>query len=107
MDKLQIEYLPIEKLKPYDKNARLHTDSDVNAIKNSIEQFGFNDPIGIWGKDNTIVEGHGRLIAAKKLGYKEVPIIRLDKLTDDERKAYTLVHNRSAELSEWNTDILD
>lgn len=107
MDKLQIEYLPIEKLKPYDKNARLHTDSDVNAIKNSIEQFGFNDPIGIWGKDNTIVEGHGRLIAAKKLGYKEVPIIRLDKLTDDERKAYTLVHNRSAELSQWSTDLLD
>ena len=106
MDKLQIEYLQVDQLKPYDKNARYHSDEDINVIKNSIKQFGFNDPIGIWGKDNLIVEGHGRLLAAKQLGYKEVPIIRLDHLSDEERKAYTLAHNKLTMNSDFDIDIL-
>ena len=65
---LKIEYIDVAKLKPYDKNTRKHEDYDVSQIAKSIEQYGFNDPIGIWGKDNIIVEGHGRLLAAKKLG---------------------------------------
>jgi len=105
--KIQTVYLPIDSLTPYEKNARKHKPADVEVIKKSIEQFGMNDPIGIWGKNNLIVEGHGRLMALKELGYTEVPCIRLDHLTDEERKAYALAHNRSAELSTWDFDRLD
>lgn len=105
-DFLKIEYIPIDKLKPYENNARKHADKDIKVIVNSIKEFGFDDPIGIWGEDNIIVEGHGRVLAAKKLGMTEVPIIRLDHLTDEQRRAYALVHNKSAELSNWLTDVL-
>lgn len=100
--RLQIEYLPVKKLKPYDKNARVHDEDDVEAIAESIEEFDFSDPIGIWGPDNLIVEGHGRLMAAKKAGLKEVPCIRLDHLTEEEQNAYRLAHNKTAELSFWD-----
>lgn len=105
-DKLNIEYLPIKDLKPYKRNARKHTDSDVATIVASIKEFGFADPIGVWGKDNMIVEGHGRLMAAKKLGMDSVPVIRLDHLTDEQRRAYALAHNKTAEMSEWDVDFL-
>lgn len=103
---LKIEYLPVEALKPYERNARKHRDLDVDAIVKSIEEFGFDDPIGIWSADNLIVEGHGRLMAAKKIGMKTVPCIRLDHLTDEQRRAYALAHNKTAENSEWDFDIL-
>lgn len=107
MEKLQIEYLPISDLTMYEHNARRHKDKDVDAIANSIHEFGFNDPIGVWGEDNVIVEGHGRLMAAQKLNLEEVPIIRLDHLTDEQRRAYALAHNKTAELSEWDIDLLN
>lgn len=102
---LKIEYVKPSSLKEYENNAREHHDADVNAIAASIKEFGFNDPIGVW--HNTIVEGHGRLLAAIQLKLKKVPIIRLDDLTDEQRKAYALAHNKTAELSKWNFDILD
>lgn len=102
---LKIEYIPVTELEPYEKNARKHGEEDIEAIRASIREFGFNDPIGIW-KDK-IVEGHGRLMAAKAEGMTEVPIIRLDHLTDEQRRAYALAHNRTAELSEWDTLIRD
>lgn len=105
--KLQIEYLNVDELTPYEKNARKHDDDDVSMIENSIEEFDFNDPIGVWGENNIIVEGHGRLLAAKKAGLTEVPCIRLDHLTEEQRKAYTLAHNKTAENSTWDFDILD
>lgn len=105
MNDLQIEYVPVEQLKPYENNARKHADEDVNAIVESIKEFGFDDPIGIW--HDTIVEGHGRLIAAKKLGMETVPVIRLDHLTDEQRRAYALAHNRTAELSAWDFEMRD
>lgn len=104
---LKIEYLPIDKLNPYENNARKHTDVDLNTIENSIKEFGFKDPIGVWGKNNTIVEGHGRLIAAQRIGLKTVPVIRLDDLTDEQRRDYALAHNKTAEMSEWDDYILD
>ena len=103
---LKIEYIPVSDLKPYEKNARKHAAKDVEAIAASIREFGFDDPVGIWG-DNLIVEGHGRLQAAKKLGMKKVPCIRLDHLSDEQRRAYALAHNRTAELSEWDVGLLD
>ena len=105
MSEIRIEYVKIESLIPYQNNARKHSDADTDAIMKSIQEFGFNDPIGVW-KD-IIVEGHGRLIAAKRLGMEEVPIIRLDHLTDEQRKAYALAHNKTAELSSWDFDVLD
>lgn len=102
MSELKIIYLPVESLTPYEKNARKHTQADVETIKASIRKFGFDDPIGIWGKKNIIVEGHGRLMAAKELGYAEVPCIRLDHLTDEQRRAYALAHNKTAEMSTWD-----
>lgn len=99
---LNIEYLPVDQLTPYEHNARKHQDSDVAAIVSSIREFGFDDPIGVWGGHNVIVEGHGRLMAAKKLGMEKVPVIHLDHLTDEQRRAYALAHNRTAELSEWD-----
>ena len=103
---LKIEYLPVTALKPYERNARKHRDFDVDKIVESIRVFGFDDPIGIWSADNLIVEGHGRLLAAKKIGMKTVPCIRLDHLTDEQRRAYALAHNKTAENSEWDFDIL-
>ena len=102
---LKIEYVDINSIKPYKNNAKLHPEEQIEQIKKSIEQFGMDDPIGIW-KDE-IVEGHGRLIACKELGYKEVPIIRLDHLTDEERKAYTLAHNKLTMNSDFDLDILN
>lgn len=92
--KLQVEYLNKEELKPYVNNAKVHTGEQVEQIKKSIEEFGFNDPIAIW-KDNEIIEGHGRLLAVMDMDdIEEVPVIRLDGLTDEQRKAYMLVHNK-------------
>lgn len=99
---LKIEYVKVGEINEYENNARRHEEHDVHAIAKSIEQFGFSDPIGVWGKANTIVEGHGRYLAALELGLDEVPVIRLDHLTDEERKAYALAHNKTAELSGWD-----
>ena len=105
--KLQIEQLPIDALQEYENNARDHAEVDIEAIKQSITMFGFNDPIGIWSDDNIIVEGHGRLMAARELGFTELPCIRLDHMTDEERRAYAIAHNKTAELSKWNVPKLD
>lgn len=94
MNKLKIEYLKKEELRPYANNAKIHTDEQVEQIKKSIEEFGFNDPIAIW-HENEVVEGHGRLLAVMQMDdIKEIPVIRLDNLTDEQRKAYILVHNK-------------
>lgn len=101
---LKIEYIPIEDIKPYENNAKLHPEEQIQQIKNSILEFGFKDPIAIW--NDTIVEGHGRLLAAQELGYKELPVIRLDDLSDEQRKAYTLVHNKLTMNSDFDFDVL-
>lgn len=106
IDDLQIIKLNIDDLTPYVKNAKKHPKSQVKHIANSIETFGMCDPIGIWGENNVIVEGHGRVEACKMLGMTEVPCIRLDHLTDEQRRAYVHAHNKTAE-SEWDFDILD
>lgn len=107
MKELQIEYISVDDLVPYENNARKHAEADVDAIAASIKEFGFDDPVGVWSDRNLIVEGHGRVLAAKKIGMQKVPIVRLDHLTDEQRRAYALAHNKTAELSAWNFDVLD
>lgn len=102
MAELKIVYLPPGELTPYEKNARKHAPHDIDAIIASIEMAGFNDPIGIYGDKNIIVEGHGRQIAALQMGLSKVPCIRLDHMTDEQRRACALAHNKTAELSEWD-----
>lgn len=104
---MKIVKINIEDIKPYKNNAKIHTKEQIEQIKMSIQEFGMNDPIAVWGKDNIIVEGHGRLEALKQLGYKDVECIRLDHLTDEERKAYTLAHNKLTMNTDFDFDILD
>lgn len=102
MNELKIEYLSPDELTPYEGNARKHSPDDIEAIKKSILDDGFNDPIGVWGENNLIVEGHGRQIAAKELHLEKIPVIRLDHLTDKQRREYAIRHNKTAELSAWD-----
>lgn len=104
---MELVYIEVDKLQEYENNARMHGAEDIAAIEESIKAFGFNDPIGIWSDDNIIVEGHGRLRAARNLGIQKVPCVRLDWLSDDERKAYALAHNKTAELSSWDYSAVD
>ena len=104
---MEIVKIKINNLKPYKNNAKKHPKEQIEQIKKSIQEFGMNDPIAVWGKDNLIIEGHGRLEALKELGYKEVDCIRLDYLTDEERKAYTLAHNKLTMNSDFDFDILN
>lgn len=104
--KLQIEYLPPDELVTYENNAKIHTAEQIEQIKHSIQEFGMNDPIAVW-KDNVIIEGHGRLIACKELGLEKVPVIRLDELTDEQRRAYALVHNKLTMNTEFDLNALN
>ena len=102
---LKIEYIPISQIKPYERNAKLHPATQIKQIVRSIEEFGFRDPIGIYHGE--IVEGHGRYFAALELGMDTVPVIRLDDMTDEQRKAYALVHNKLTMNSDFNIDLLE
>ena len=103
---LKVERVPIDSVRVYAKNAKLHPAQQIEQIKKSIQDFGNNDPIAVWGKDSTIVEGHGRYIALKELGYEEVDIIRLDHLSNEQRRAYALVHNKLTMNSPFDIDML-
>ena len=105
MSKLKIEYVDIDSIQPYENNAREHRPEQIEQIKKSIQDYGNNDPIGVW--HNIVVEGHGRLMALKELDYKEIPIIRLDNLTDEQRKAYILVHNKLTDNSTFDFEKLE
>lgn len=101
----QIENISVDKLIPYVNNARTHDDSQVSQIAASIKEFGFNNPILIDENDG-IIAGHGRLMAAKKLGLQEVPTIKLSHLSEVQRKAYILADNRLALNAGWDNELL-
>jgi ParB-like chromosome segregation protein Spo0J len=102
---VNIEMVGVDTLIPYVNNARMHSDEQVTQIASSIKEFGFNVPILI-DKDKGIIAGHGRLMAAKKLGYKEVPTIRLEHLSEVQKKAYILADNKIALNSTWDDELL-
>lgn len=89
----------------YANNARTHSPEQVNAIANSIQEFGFNNPVLIDSR-NGVIAGHGRVLAAKQLGWAEVPTLELDHLTDDQKRAYIIADNQLALTAGWNYPLL-
>ena len=102
---MQIEYLDINEVIPYDNNPRNNDGEAVDRVAASIKEYGFKVPI-IIDKDNVIVTGHTRLKAAKKLELKKVPIIRANDLTPEQIKAYRIADIRIAEYATWNNELL-
>lgn len=103
--KMNIVYLPIDSIKPYERNPR-NNDKAVEKVKNSIEAFGWQQPIVV-DKDNVIIVGHTRWKAAKELGQTLVPCQIAEELTDEEVRAYRIADNKVSELSEWDEGLLD
>ena len=102
---LQIEHWPLDRLTPYARNARMHSDEQVARIAGSIAEFGFVNPILV-GADDVIIAGHGRLLAARKVGLAEVPVIVLGHLSETQRRALVIADNRIAENASWDEDML-
>ncbi len=96
---------PPAKLEPYAGNARTHSDEQIGQITASIEEFGFTNPILADG-DGVIIAGHGRLLAAQRLGLEKVPVITLDHLTDAQRRALVIADNKIAENAGWDEEML-
>ena len=109
-NKLQIEYLPTDQLQMYDGNANIHNAHQIDQIAESIEEFDFSSPILAWHDENgnaVIVAGHGRLMAARKLGIEQLPVVFLDHMTDEQRRAFTIVENQLTRLSEFDMGTLE
>lgn len=102
---LKINYISTDVLIPYVNNSRTHSDKQVTEIASSIKEFGFTNPVLI-DKENTIIAGHGRLLASKKLGLKEVPTILLENLTEAQKKAYIIADNKLALNAGWDEELL-
>jgi len=101
----RIELWPVDRLKPYERNARTHSTEQVAQIAASIVEFGFTNPILVDSNDG-IIAGHGRLTAAQELGLKTVPVVVLDHLSDRQRKAYIIADNQLPLNAGWDTDLL-
>uniref|UniRef100_UPI001E33F442 ParB/Srx family N-terminal domain-containing protein n=1 Tax=Oceanibium sediminis TaxID=2026339 RepID=UPI001E33F442 len=95
----------IEALIPYANNARTHSPRQVDLIAGSIREFGFNNPVLVDGNSG-IIAGHGRVLAAQKLGLAEVPVIELAHLSEAQKRAYILADNKLAEQAGWDRDLL-
>lgn len=90
---MQIELIDINLIKEYENNVKIHTDEQIEQIIVSIQKYGNNDPVAI-DENNTIIEGHGRFLALKRLGYSTIPVIKLGHLTDEQKREYILIHNK-------------
>jgi len=109
MPHLEVVEIPTENLLEYPNNAKLHPSEQIDQIANSIQDFGFNSPILAWHNDDgepEIVAGHGRLMAAKKLGIDKLPVVFLDHMSDEQRRAYILVDNKLTMNSDFDFEIL-
>ena len=102
---LQIEYLDISQIESYDRNARLHSPEQVEQLVNSINEFGFTNPVLVDG-DNVLIAGHGRLAAASEIGLDKVPAIRLENLSENQIKALRIADNQLALNATWDIDLL-
>jgi ParB-like chromosome segregation protein Spo0J len=102
---LKIEYIDIDKIKPYENNPR-HNEEAIPYVMNSIKEFGFKVPI-ILDKNNVIIAGHTRVESAKRLGMTEVPCLYANDLTEEQVKAFRLADNKVSEKAEWDFNMLD
>jgi DNA modification methylase len=105
MNALQIHYRAIDSLIPYIRNAKQHSDAQVAQIAASIREFGWGAPILVDGQNN-VIAGHGRLLAARKLGLSDVPVVPLEHLTDTQRRAMILADNKIGENASWENELL-
>ena len=103
---LKVKNVPVEEIKIYENNPRRVTEEAVNAVSASIKEFGFKVPV-ILDRENVIVAGHTRVMAAQKLGMSEVPCIVADDLTPEQIKAFRLADNKTCELTGWDFEKLD
>ena len=103
---MKIEKIKISEIQPYENNAKKHPQEQIEQIKKSIKEFGMCDPIAI-DENNVIIEGHGRYMALNQLGYKEVDCIRIDNLTEEQKRAYILVHNKLTMNTGFDMDKLE
>ena len=103
--KLKMEYADINSFILDPKNARTHSEAQLAQIEASIREFGFNDPIAT-DTDMGVIEGHGRIIAAKKLGIAQLPYFNLTHLTKTQKRAYMIAHNKIAMNAGWSDDLL-
>ena len=101
----KIESVEVGLLVPYANNAKIHGKNQLEMLKKSIQEFGFLTPCLI-DKDYNLIAGHGRVMAAKALGMKEVPCVYVEGLSEEQRKAYILADNRLGELGEWDMDLV-
>lgn len=109
MPELKVVEIPTDELVEYENNAKLHPHEQVDQIANSIQEFGFNSPILAWHNDEgepEIVAGHGRLMAARKLGMEKLPVVFLDHMSEEQRRAYILVDNKLTMNSAYDDEIL-
>src|SRR5262249_44687751 len=102
---LRIEYLAVPQLRPFGANARTHSKKQVRQIADSIKAFGFTNPVLI-DDAGTILAGHGRVAAAKLLGMKQVPCVRLSEITSSQKRAYVLADNKLALNAGWDEGLL-
>ena len=103
--KMEIENIPIGQLKAYEKNSRTHGKKQISQVVASIKEFGFTNPLLI-DENDTLIAGHGRLLAAKEMGMDEIPCVRLSHLSDAQKKAYVIADNKIALNSGWDDDLL-
>jgi len=103
--KLEVTYRKVADLIPYAANSRTHTDGQVALLAGSLKRFGWTNPVLVDG-ENGIVAGHGRVLAARKLGMEEVPCIELAGMSEADRRAYIIADNRLAELAGWDNELL-
>src|SRR5687767_10222202 len=101
----RIERWPVSKLKPYERNSRTHSEAQIDQVVASIQEFGFMNPILVDSKAG-IIAGHARLLAAKKLGLADVPVIVLDHLSEAQKRAYIIADNRLALSAGWDEELL-
>jgi ParB-like chromosome segregation protein Spo0J len=102
---LKIEMLPVDSLRPYRRNPRTHSHRQIQQIAASIQKFGFTNPVLI-DEERRVIAGHGRIEAAKLLGISDTPTIRLEEMTEAQKRAYLLADNKLAENAGWDQELL-